>query len=187
MRIILLRHGRSSLPPWPWIKARDLGHWIDAYNAAGIRDISPSNAAIAVARQCKVIVTSDLLRSVESGRALGPGKPMISDGMFREAGLPYSTATFLKMPTYVWAVLFRMVWAFGFKANGESIHAFRKRAQRAAMLLISLAHQHGSALLVGHGLINGYIARELLSAGWRGPGKTNIRHWGHTAYTFDEK
>jgi len=187
MRIILLRHGRTSLPSWPWIKARELGRWIDAYNTTGIRDISPPDAAMAVAEQCKVIVTSDLLRSIESGRALGFGKPTISDGMFREAGLPYGNATFLKMPTYVWAVMFRMVWAFGFKANGESVQAFRERTRNAANRLISLAHEHGSVLLVGHGLINGYIARELLSAGWRGPGKTMIRHWGHTAYTLDEK
>jgi broad specificity phosphatase PhoE len=183
MRIILLRHGKTNLPPWPWIKAGELGRWIDAYNSAGIRDISPPATAMAVAGLCKAIVTSDLLRSVESGRALGSGGLMISDGLFREAGLPYGSSAFVRMPPYIWAVLFRIVWAFGFTANGESVHAFRKRARKAASLLISLADEHGSVLLVGHGLINRYIARELLSAGWNGPGKTKIRHWGFTEYT----
>jgi len=185
MRIILLRHGKTSLQPWPWIKAGELGHWIDAYNAAGIREIAPTAAAMAITRQCKVIVSSDLLRSMESGRALGSGKPIISDGMFREAGLPYSAVTFLKMPPYVWAVTFRVAWALGFKENGESIYTFRERIRNAADRLISLAHKHDSVLLVGHGLINRYLARELLSSGWQGPGKTKIRHWGHTTYTFD--
>jgi broad specificity phosphatase PhoE len=185
MKIVLLRHGRTSLPPRPWITARELGRWIDAYNSAGIRDISPPAAAMAAAGQCKVIVTSDLERSVESGRVLTSGKPMISDGLFREAGLPYRSAAFIRMPPSVWAVLFRLLWSFGFKTNGEFIHAFRKRAQSAAMFLISLASEHDSVLLVGHGLINSYIARELLSAGWRGPGRTKIRHWGFTEYIFE--
>jgi broad specificity phosphatase PhoE len=185
MKIVLLRHGRTSLAPRPWITARELGRWIDAYNSAGIRKMPPSVAAMAVAAQCTVLVTSDLLRSVESGSALGLGRPMISDVLFREAGLPYGPVTFLKMPPSVWAVLFRFLWALGFKTNGESIHAFRKRAQSAAMFLISLASEHDSVLLVGHGLINSYIARELLSAGWYGPGKTRIRHWGFTEYTHE--
>lgn len=185
IQIILLRHGRTSLPPWPWITAREIGNWIAAYNSAGIQDMPPPAAAMDVARQCKVIVTSDLLRSVESGRALGSRTPMISDGLFREVGLPYGAAPVLKMPSFVWAVLFRFVWAFGFKNNGESVHAFGKRSQRAAMHLISLAREHDAVLLVGHGLINRYIARELLSAGWNGPRKTKIRHWGFTEYTCE--
>ncbi len=183
MKIVLLRHGRTSLPPWPWIPACELGRWIDAYNASGTRDNAPPAAARGAADQCTLIVTSDLLRSVESGRVLGSRTPMISNGLFREAGLPYGSAVFIRMPPSVWAVLFRFLWSFGFKTNGESLQAFRERAQSAAMLLISLARKHDSVLLVGHGLVNSYIARELLSAGWHGPGRTKIRHWGFTEYT----
>lgn len=182
MKIVLLRHGRTSLLNWPWIRAGELGNWIDAYNSSGIRDIRPPDTALAIAGQCKVLATSDLLRSVESGRIIGAGRPMISNELFREAGLPYCPMTFLRMPPYVWALLFRFLWSFGFKPKGESINAFRKRAQNAAMLLTSLAHEHGSVLFVGHGLINMYIARELLSAGWNGPVKTKLRHWGFTEY-----
>jgi len=185
MKIVLLRHGRTNLPPWPWIRAGELGRWIAAYNASGIRDIAPPAAARGAADQCTLIVTSDLLRSMESGRVLGSKTPMRSDGLFREAGLPYGPMAFLKMPPFVWAVLFRILWAFGYKDNGESIQVFRERARNAAMLLISLAREHGSVLLVGHGLINRYIARDLLSAGWRGSGRTKIRHWGFTEYTSE--
>src|SRR3990172_9517644 len=130
MKIVLLRHGLTNLSPWPWIRACELGRWIAAYNRAGIQDMPPSAAAMAVAGQCKVIVTSDLVRSVESGRVLGAGTPMMSEGLFREAGLPYGSTAFIKMPPFVWAMLFRFLWSFGFKTKGESIHAFRKRAQR---------------------------------------------------------
>ncbi len=186
MKIVLLRHGRTNLPPWPWITARELGQWIAAYNAAGIRDMSPPGSALAVAEQCGLIVTSDLPRSMESGKLLEQGMSMISDGLFREADLPYGWTTFIRMPPYIWAVLFRFLWPFGFNSSGESIHAFRNRTRTAAMRLISLAHEHGSVLFVGHGLINRCIARELLSAGWNGPRKTKIRHWGFTEYSHED-
>jgi broad specificity phosphatase PhoE len=109
---------------------------------------------------------------------------MISDGLFREAGLPYEPVALMRMPPYAWAALFRVLWVFGFQANGESIQAFRERARSAANRLISLAHEHGSVLLAGHGMMNRYIARELLSAGWNGPGNTKMPNWGFTEYTW---
>lgn len=182
MKIVLLRHGRTSLLTWPWVRGGELGSWIDAYDSAGISDMRPPDKALLIAGQCKVLVTSDLLRTVESARVLGAERPMISNELFREAGLPYGPMTFLKMPPHVWALWFRFLWSFGFKNNGDSIRAFRNRARSAAMLLISLAHKYSSVLLVGHGLINRYIACELLSAGWDGPERTKIRHWGFTEY-----
>ena len=187
MKIVLLRHGKSGLLPWPWIYAKDLGNWINAYNSAGIRNAFPPPAAVDVARACNVLVTSDLLRSVESGRVLGSGTPLLSNGLFREAGLPFSPLTFPKMPTAAWAVLFRVFWSFGFSANGESVQAFQVRARNAAAELISHAKKSGSVLLVGHGLINRYIARELLAAGWRGPRRTKIRYWSFTGYTYADR
>ncbi len=187
MKIVLLRHGKSGLLPWSWIYAQDLGNWICAYNSAGIRDAFPPPAAVNAARACNVLVTSDLLRSVESGRALGCGAPLLSNGQFREAELPFTSRALLKMPPAVWAITFRFLWSFGFSTNGETILAFQKRAKNAALELISLARSHGSVLLVGHGLINRYIARELLAAGWRGPRRTKIRYWGFTEYIYADR
>ena len=125
MRIVLLRHGKVSMPPSPWITACELGRWIAAYNSAGIRDMPPPAAAMDAAGQCKVIATSDLLRSVESGSVLGPKAPMLSEGVFRDAGLPYGSAAFIRMPPYVWAVLFRLLYRGHLDKN---FSAFRIRA-----------------------------------------------------------
>jgi broad specificity phosphatase PhoE len=185
MKIILLRHGPVDMPAWPWITASRLVGWIEAYNSAGIRNMAPPASALDLAAQCNVIVTSDLLRSVASGRVLSSGQRMLTDRLFREVGLPYGAIPFFKLPPPAWALSFRLLWAFGFQANGESISAFRKRTRHAAERLISLAHEHDSVLLAGHGLINRYIAHALLSAGWHGSGKTKIRHWGSTIYTHE--
>ncbi len=183
MRIVIIRHGKPSLPAWPGIKARELGNWIVAYNRAGIAEESPLKKTINAVKTCTMIVTSDLPRSTGSGKALGLGLPMISNELFREAGLPYGPITLLKMPPKIWAVFFRILWSVGYKKNGESIDTFKERSRRAADRLISLAREHGSVLFVGHGLINTFIARELLSAGWKGPGKMSTRYWACAEYT----
>ncbi len=183
MRIVILRHGKSSLPPRPWIKAHDLGAWIDAYNRTGIAG-KPPESAITAAKTCPVIVTSDLARSIESARALGPEAPLISDEIFREADLPFGPLGNVRLPPMVWALIFRIKWAFGFNArNGESLSGFRERSSHAASRLIALAEEHGAVLFVGHGLINEYIARCLLAAGWKGPGRPRLHHWASTEYT----
>ncbi len=184
MRIVVLRHGKPVLPVWPWIKAEDLGSWIDAYNRAGIRVSAPPMKALNAARTCRIIATSDLARSIGSGRALGLGLPMISEGLLREAELPYASMGNVRMPPIVWAGLFRLLWFFGYHANSESIAAFKERGRRAAGFLISLAHEHDSVLFVGHGLINRSIARDLLAAGWNGPRWPRSRHWAGTEYTL---
>ncbi len=183
MKIVLLRHGRPIPPAFPWITAFELGRWIDAYNRTGIRESTPPRRALNAAGTCSVIITSDLARSIESGKALARGMPIMSDGLFREAGLPYGPFGSIKMPPMVWAAFFRLRWFFGYNANGESIHAFRERSRRAAGRLIVLAKEHGNVLFVGHGLINGHIARELLAAGWKGPVRPRYRHWACTEYT----
>jgi broad specificity phosphatase PhoE len=182
-KIVIIRHGKPSLPAWPGIKARELGNWIAAYNRAGIAEESPPEKATSAVKTCTLIVTSDLLRSIESGKALGLQLPMISSELFREAGLPYGPITFVKMPPKMWALFFRILWSFGYEKNGESISAFKERSRRAAERLILLAREHGSVLFVGHGLINAFIARELLSAGWKGPGRMVTPYWARAEYT----
>ncbi len=183
MKIVIIRHGKPSISAWPGIKARELGSWIVAYNRSGIAEESPPKKTINTAQTCVLIVTSDLPRSVESGRALGLGLPMISDELFREAGLPYGPITFLKMPPKMWALFFRILGSLGYEKNGESIAAFKERSRRASDRLISLAREHGSVVFVGHGLINAFIARELLSAGWKGPGRMITPYWARAEYT----
>lgn len=183
IKIVILRHGRPRLSTLPRLAAGNLSIWIDAYNRAGIaKDPPPIKTADAL-KTCNVIVTSDLARSIESGKALAPDRPMISEELFREVGLPYGPVAFFRMPPEAWAVFFRVLWSFGYERNGESMAAFKERSGRAAERLISLARMHGSVLFVGHGLINGFIAKELLSSGWEGPRRPGTRYWAYAEYT----
>ncbi len=56
------------------------------------------------------------------------------------------------------------------------------RAGHCAEKLIGPAEGHGKVFLVGHGFINAYIARELVSLGWNGPKVPDENHWGYDVY-----
>jgi hypothetical protein len=68
--------------------------------------------------------------------------------------------------------------------------AFKLRVSLAAEKLIQLAKSHDSVLLIGHGIINRYLAKELISKGWSGgaaPGGNKYwgyRYWEYAAYAF---
>jgi len=187
MKIVILRHGKPSLPSWQWIKAIELRDWIDAYNRAGIQDAVPATKALDAARECSVIVTSDLARSIESAKALAKGIPTLSESLFREAGLPFCPVGNIKMSPLAWALFFRLLWAFGFEANGEPVRLFKDRSRKAADRLIELAKEQGSVLFVGHGIMNAYIARRLLSAGWTGPRGPRTHYWASAEYTCEAR
>jgi hypothetical protein len=78
----------------------------------------------------------------------------------------------------------------GFSRNGESLLNARDRAREAAAKLVQLAEEHHAVLLVGHGFINHFIAKELRSRGWLGPKKPGSGFWDYGVYeqaaTFPE-
>lgn len=52
----------------------------------------------------------------------------------------------------------------------------------AALRLIELAEEHQKVLLVGHGFINHFIAKELQKGGWYGPTRPGKRFWSYGTY-----
>ena len=183
MEIILLRHGKPDFSAEKWIAIRDLPQMITDYNRSGVSQLAPE-ASVKMAQNCEHIVCSDLLRSSQSAQLLGVEQIHLSESLFREADLPVTLWPSMKMSPYFWLVFFRILWFFGHSANGESIAQARVRAVTAMQQLYRLAQTHGRVLLVGHGILNQLIAKELLSYGWQGPKRPARDHWGYSRYTL---
>ncbi len=186
MRIILLRHGKSGVGDVKKITMGELQQWIELYNSSGIeQDCLPSMEAVSIAMECHSVVCSDYLRSIESAKRLGIKKINHIDPVYREMGLPYGNWKTPKMSPLVWASMFRVFWFLGYSANAESLSVARKRAFLAANMLETMAVNAGDVLHVGHGFMNRYIAKALLSKGWQGPGSPGKKHWGFGVYEFN--
>lgn len=184
MKIVIVRHGKPDVPDFEKLKACELNTWIDSYNAAGIVQKPPPVRTIEIATQCRAVVCSDFPRSTQSAAALNV-KVLHSASLFREVCLPYAKWNLLRLSPYTWALLFRIFWALGYSSHGESFRSFQLRASAGAEKLKQLATEHGSVLFVGHGLINKFIAKELLSSGWKGPRSPGWKHWAFGVYSYN--
>ncbi|MDH5445104.1 MAG: histidine phosphatase family protein [Gammaproteobacteria bacterium] len=183
--ITLLRHGRPSYELKGAPSAGEFGDIVEKYNQSGIQETPPSQLK-QFALQHHYIVCSDLLRSIESAHALGINKIHITDPIFREVAMPYYDKGALRMSISKWSVLFRVMSIFGFAKNGESLAMAKQRAKTATSKLVSLAEEHSRVLLVGHGFMNYFIAKELLVQNWSGPAKTGKDFWTLATYQLDK-
>jgi len=185
MQIVLLRHGKPNVPKHGRLRANELHKWIESYNSAGIvPEPVPSRDAIKISNACNAVVCSDLPRSVESAKALGVKGINVIEPAFREMGLPFGSFPPLKLSPNIWARFFRALWFLGYSSNSESIREARLRASNGANRLKEMAINDGSVLLVGHGIVNRFIAKELLSNGWKGPENPGKKYWNFGVYEY---
>ena len=179
--IALTRHGPVALNDEPWIAPRNLNAWIERYQSASILPAEPPHE-IKTQAASSMLVCSTALRCIESAQRIAPGRKILPDAMYSEAGLPHNLWTFPKLPPALWALAFRLAWFRGFSAHAESYAEANARADLAAEQLIALARARGPVLLVGHGIVNVLIARRLLALGCCGPRRPATRHWGCSIY-----
>jgi len=152
-----------------------------SYDLSGIVG-SPPNESVTAIQGHRVVVCSHLVRSVESAKALGCSEVHVKDPLFCETAIPHFDIGSVPLPISVWIVVLRLLWLFGFSGNGESLIDARRRARQAAERLVELAEEYKNVLLVGHGLINHFIAKELQKIGWLGPSKPGNGFWGYGIY-----
>jgi len=183
MRILLVRHGQPVGISTAPIAGRAIGAWIRGYDAVGITlDLAPPLQVCELAAAATCFVASDLRRARESAARLAGTRPVILDADLREAGLPDSLGTSLKLSPGVWIVVARLAWILNWCDASETIAAARARAARSADRLAALAAEGGCVVAVGHGIFNRLLARELRRRGWRGPRTLPRAYWGIAAF-----
>jgi broad specificity phosphatase PhoE len=172
-----VRHGKPVVNRRTPVPGFAFGDWIRSYNEAplDVTYLPPASLRARVpAMGC--IATSPLRRSRESAALLAPGRPLVCDALFVEAGSPHTTRLRLALPPALWTLLFRVAWFCGRSQDAESLREARRRAQSAAERLVELAREHGSVMLIGHGQLNRLISTALLRMGWHGS-RSGRRYW----------
>lgn len=181
MKITLMRHGKPVLAKTGWVAPVEMAHWIECYQLSEVAADGVPHLSLALANSATCIVASTARRALSSVQVLGQ-TVRVTDAVFGEAELPFALWRFPRLPPFVWAAIFRMLWLVGYSRGADSIQATKARARAAAHQLIALAGQGAPVLLVGHGIMNRLIARELLALGWAGPAKPASQHWGASVY-----
>jgi len=179
MAIILMRHGKPDHAFPARISALAMAQWCEEYNLSRVSDLPPQRSLM-IAKKANVIVTSILPRALSSLEKLGM-QAHSSDALYSEVDIPILPLTRLHLPPAIWLSLWRLMWFCGYSGSVESFKSATARARQAAKQLIRLSEQ-GTVLLVGHGIMNKMIARELRKQGWQGEKHASSRHWSTAIY-----
>jgi broad specificity phosphatase PhoE len=180
-KIVLMRHGEPTSRYSAWIAGREFGAWVRSFDQGGIKEamLIPDEVR-QLASTIGLVISSDLLRATQSAARLA--RKTVIDPDLREAGLVESFRTSLRAPVSLWLAAARLAWRLDVTSSQEPIAAARARAQRVTDNVISLAREHRSVLVVGHGVFNSLIARRLRALGWSGPLVPPSRYWSVATY-----
>ncbi|WJE16923.1 histidine phosphatase family protein [Halobacillus sp. ACCC02827] len=187
MEIALIRHGKSAWVNNEPITGEEFNDWVKGYDAAGV--VVEKEYDFFLVRKVSgsaCLFTSHRARAIESAKHLKARGTIIQDPLFDEVDLPEIEGPTWRQPPKWWLVALRILWRFGYTNNCESIDYARARAHKAAEVLSEAAAEHGDTVLVGHGIFNRLIARELRRDGWSGKRKASTEHWSCTIYTKEE-
>lgn len=158
MEIILYRHAEPVVSNEEVINGHDFPLWVQRYNESGI-----ITDEIRIEKE-KVVYTSDLRRSIETGKRFG--EKIIQNPLFREAEFPLINFPAIRIKAKYWMFFSRSMWLLGSKAKCESFKETRKRAGQIVDQFESLLMENQRIVIVSHGFIIRLIKRELLCRHW---------------------
>ncbi|AYG43692.1 histidine phosphatase family protein [Pseudomonas sp. Leaf58] len=175
-----MRHGQPELGATDKMSALDMKKWIEQYDQSEITKQPVPDASLQLAATATVIVSSSAPRALSSLQALGL-QPTLVDALFCEAQLPYARWKLPRLSPFTWAFILRVLWLCGYSRHVESVDTARVRARMAAQRLQSLASE-GPVLLVGHGVMNRMIAKQLTADGWTRQARNGSQYWSAAVY-----
>ncbi len=169
MRIGLVRHYKVDLKrTMQGIPPAEFDVWFDAYNEAGILEVSTDLGGTAWDR----CIASDLNRAIITAKDIFPGEVTI-DPELREVR-PYAAfKKAFRLPVMWWLVLARAGLMLGWKSQQESMKQFKMRLNRMIDKVESLG---GNTLLVAHGAVLLFMGKELRKRGYKGPHYIRPKH-----------
>ncbi|MDE5424280.1 phosphoglycerate mutase family protein [Ancylomarina sp. DW003] len=168
IQIYLIRHAKPNLHKSFLSSSGEAQKYIEDYDRVPIHKID-SNQVVINLKKPHQIYCSSLPRSQETALVLFKDSYLIvSDSIFREFDMKIVHATpVIKLPMDLWKGISRLAWFLGLNSKGiESRREAMKRVVLAADNLEKLASQEETAILVGHGMINAFITKELKKRGW---------------------
>jgi len=179
-KIVFIRHAKVDMDSLMPITANMLKSWEEAYNCAPIvQEIPNHTELIERFKEADYVVCSQLRRSCDSVKLLGMTVDE-SNARFNEASIPSLEGTLIKLKPTNWLVLFRLLSFVGVGRWAKTLKETKEDAKIASVRLLELSDEHQNIILMGHGVMNWLIRKELVKSGWRYEGKDAHGNWGIT-------
>lgn len=176
--ITLVRHGRSAHRASGWLDTAALARWRTAYDEAGIlTHEAPPPAVVALARDARLVVASDMRRARESVARLVEREVPV-EPLLREPMIPVAPDwPRVRLPLAGWALVLGAQWVLENVRDTPPPPDVAAQADAAAAWLVARAEEHGSVLAVTHAGIRRHITAVLQTRGWLGPARRPYAPW----------
>lgn len=184
-RIIVVRHGRPSLdreagPRLDWRAYRD---WWAKYEDCSLAEGQGAPDDLKKAAQGDPIFLSSMRpRAMETARLIAAGRPVRHDPVFNEAPLPPPQWDSHRYLPKNWNKLARLAWLMGHHGGEEPSHETKRRAGRAADVLMQEASGGRDVVLAAHGWFNRMLRPHLLRRGWKCVRDGGDSYWSFRVY-----
>ena len=181
MEIILLRHGPPDFKAELVKRKKRIKASLDTYANSRVSSVPPDHVVESVS-DVNACVTSTLPRALDSAELLG-FENCIAMEQFKEAGLPHPEYLPVSMPWNLFLLIYRVGWYFGYSRNCAGRKKDLARVREGGVYLSKLASESGRVLLVGHGVINWMLCKELRGLGWSVSRKSGNGYWSYVSLT----
>lgn len=186
-RIIIVRHGRPQVipkegPPMGW---RDYKDWWAQYELSSLKEgqCCPE-ALLKEIGEDAIILSSARRRAIETAGHLGRGREVKHDPMFNEAPLPAPRLGMFPMRPKNWNKIARLLWMLGHSGGEEHVSEAKRRAAKAADVLVKTAEESGGrdVVLAAHGWFNRMLRPQLKKRGWANVHDGGDKYWSFRIY-----
>jgi broad specificity phosphatase PhoE len=186
-RIIVVRHGRPQVipkegPPMGW---RDYKAWWAKYEQSSLKEGQRCpEALLSQINEDAIILSSARQRAIETAGHLGRGRDVKHDAMFNEAPLPAPKLGIFPMRPKNWNKIARLLWMLGHSGGEENVSEAKRRAAKAAEVLVKTAEESGGrdVVLAAHGWFNRMLRPQLKKRGWVNVHDGGDKYWSFRIY-----
>ena len=181
--IIIVRHGKPALSRNVRLTAQGFRDWWKLYDEGGlVPNQKVPDIIRAYAKDADIIISSPLLRAVESAQAASGRDPDLIDPNLIEAALPPPHFGKFKMGPKLWGTVARIVWYLGWSDGMESHTDARARAERVCDTLAENAAGGKLVFVTAHGWFNRMVKGSLKKRGWKCVKQNGDLHWSHRRF-----
>ncbi|WP_293907865.1 histidine phosphatase family protein [Phenylobacterium sp.] len=178
--IILARHGEPALSRKVKLTAAGYRAFWAQYELGGIlpgQDPPPRLRRLVA--EAGTLVSSTRLRAIQSAQTLVGVQDFARHEVLIEAPLPPpNLPDWIRLSPKTWGFVTRVLWWYLNHHHGEEDrYRAEHRADRAAALLIDLAADGGTVVVLAHGFFNHLIGRALRKRGWNLVESEGYRYW----------
>lgn len=183
-RIIIVRHGRPVLnrdegPRLDWKAYRE---WWQRYEQSPLAEGQKCpDMLIREIREDAIVISSERPRAMQTADRLARGREVRRDATFNEAPLPPPRWKTRHLPK-TWNKIARVVWLMGHHDGDEHVRDARKRAAKAADMLVEAAADGNDVVLAAHGWFNRMVRPELKKRGWTCVHDGGDKYWSYRIY-----